>query len=178
VTPRQANEYIAECFWPGVREQDHSRRARHRQRGRVSRDPQGVRCPGSLLMREHEVVLRRFEGSEAAVHGAAERAAIPFERILEVSVIVMAGGAGDVRSAPQMGTNLHEALRPRKRAFVGCPPMETSPVSVWTWGAEVPLAIWRRSHQGASANRDGCHARSRATRWNGTSNAPTTSGWR
>ena len=67
----------------------------------VSRYRQRVRRLGSLLMREHEVVLRRFEGSEAAVHSAAERAAIPYERILEVSVIATAGRAGEVRSAPR-----------------------------------------------------------------------------
>jgi hypothetical protein len=95
-----------------------------------------------------------------------------FERVLEASVIAMAGRAGDVRSAPQMATHLHATLRPRERTFVGCPTVETSPVSVWKWDAEVPLAIWRRSHQGASANRDDRHAHGRATRWNGTSKAP------
>lgn len=108
--------------------------ARHRQCCRVSRYRQRVRRLGSLLMREHEVVLRRFEGSEAAVHSAAERAAIPYERILEVSVIATAGRAGEVRSAPQMAIHLHATLRPRKRAFVGCPAMETSP-SGWNWAS-------------------------------------------
>lgn len=44
-----------------------------------------VRYLGSLLMRDDEVVLCRFEGSEASVRLVAERAAIPFERILEAA---------------------------------------------------------------------------------------------
>ena len=51
----------------------------------LSHDGRNVRYLGSLLMLKDEVVLCRFEGSEAAVRSAAERAAIPFERILEVS---------------------------------------------------------------------------------------------
>ncbi len=42
-----------------------------------------VRYLGSMLMRADEVVLCRFEGTEGAVRSAAERAGIPFERILE-----------------------------------------------------------------------------------------------
>jgi len=43
-----------------------------------------VRYLGSLLLREDEVVLCRFEGTPPAVRQAAERARIPFERILEL----------------------------------------------------------------------------------------------
>lgn len=87
VTQKQATEYLAECFWPGVREADLSaldERA-SASAAELSRDGRSIRYLGSLLMRKDEVVLCRFEGSEAAVRTAAERAAIPFERILEVS---------------------------------------------------------------------------------------------
>jgi hypothetical protein len=42
-----------------------------------------VRYLGSILMAEDEVVLCQFEGTSAAVREAAERAQIPFERIVE-----------------------------------------------------------------------------------------------
>jgi len=44
-----------------------------------------IRYLGSLLMRGDEVVLCCFAGSEEAVRRVAERAAIPFERILETA---------------------------------------------------------------------------------------------
>jgi hypothetical protein len=84
---RARTEYLAECFWPGVREADLSALDERAvaSAAAISGDGRSVRYLGSLLMREDEVVLCRFEGSEAAVRRAAERAAIPFERILEVS---------------------------------------------------------------------------------------------
>jgi hypothetical protein len=78
-------EYLAECFWPGVSESDLlalDERA-SASAAELSADGEAVRYIGSLLMREDEVVLCRFEGSEPAVRRVAERAAIPFERILE-----------------------------------------------------------------------------------------------
>jgi len=44
-----------------------------------------IRYLGSLLMRADEVVLCLFDGPESDVRHAAERAEIPFERILETS---------------------------------------------------------------------------------------------
>ena len=41
-----------------------------------------VRYLGSILLREDEVVLCQFEGTAATVRDVAERAEIPFERIL------------------------------------------------------------------------------------------------
>lgn len=84
---QQAVEYLAECFWPGVKESD-LRALDERARasaGEQSGDGDPVRYLGSLLMREDEVVLCRFVGSEASVRRVAERAEIPFERILEAS---------------------------------------------------------------------------------------------
>src|SRR5258708_33163035 len=46
-------------------------------------DGESVRYLGSMLMPEDEVVLCFFEGSAATVRLAAQRAEVPFERILE-----------------------------------------------------------------------------------------------
>lgn len=81
----KANEYVAECFWPGVRDRDLGVLDEHvvLATSQLSAAGEDVRYLGSLLMREDEVVLCRFAGSQTAVRRAAERAAIPFERILE-----------------------------------------------------------------------------------------------
>jgi hypothetical protein len=77
--------YVAECFWPGVRESDlHALDVRAlAQAAACSRAGEDVRYLGSILLRDDEVVLCRFQGSEAAVRRAAVTAGIPFERILE-----------------------------------------------------------------------------------------------
>ena len=86
MSQRPATEYLAECFWPGVTEDD-LRRLDERAASAAahSHDGQVVRYLGSLLMRNDEVVLCRFDGSEEAVRRVAEEAAIPFERILEAA---------------------------------------------------------------------------------------------
>ncbi len=80
-----ATEYLAECFWPGVQESDLislDERA-SASAAALSDDGVTVRYLGSLVMRQDEVVLCRFEGPESAVRRVVERAGIPFERILE-----------------------------------------------------------------------------------------------
>jgi len=82
-----SSEYLAECFWPGVAEPELEaldERARASAAG-VSAEGRPVRYLGSLLMREDEVVLCRFAGPRDAVREVAERAQIPFERILETA---------------------------------------------------------------------------------------------
>jgi hypothetical protein len=77
--------FIAECFWPGVTELELGaldRRARACAEG-ASRAGEPVRYLDSILMRLDEVVLCRFEGTADAVQRVAERAAIPFDRIVE-----------------------------------------------------------------------------------------------
>ena len=76
--------YVAECFWPGVRESDlHALDVRALARAAAStRAGEDVRYLGSILLRDDEVVLCRFQGTEAAVGRAALEAEIPFERIL------------------------------------------------------------------------------------------------
>src|SRR5437879_1717275 len=79
--------YVAECFWPGVSERDLSALDERTQArvAELSRGGANVRYLGSLLLRADEVVLCRFEGDANAVRVAAESAAIPFERILEMA---------------------------------------------------------------------------------------------
>lgn len=77
----RASEYVAECFWAGVREED-LEELDARVRASV-RPEDGVRYRGSLLMREDEVVFCFFEGpSLEAVEEVAQRAGVPFERIV------------------------------------------------------------------------------------------------
>jgi len=79
------SEYLAECFWPGVRDAD-----LHLLDDRVQkavadlpRSGEQIRYLGSLLICTDEVVLCLFEGTEPTVREVAERAQVPFERILE-----------------------------------------------------------------------------------------------
>ncbi|HEX3226745.1 MAG TPA: hypothetical protein VHQ89_11660 [Gaiellaceae bacterium] len=79
--------FVAECFWPGVREADLYALDERAQAvaAAVSLTGEEVRYLGSILLRADEVVLCRFEGGAVAVRRAAEEAAIPFERILETA---------------------------------------------------------------------------------------------
>jgi hypothetical protein len=79
------SEYLAECFWPGVREAELralDKRA-HSSAATLSAGGRPVRYLGSLLMRKDEVVLCLFAGSPEAVREAAELAEVPFDRIVE-----------------------------------------------------------------------------------------------
>jgi Protein of unknown function (DUF4242) len=71
--------FVAECFWPGVRETDLTALDR---RATAAAASEHVRYLGSILMRDDEVVLCLFEGPADAVQRAAVQAAIPFERVL------------------------------------------------------------------------------------------------
>ena len=81
------SEYIAECFWPGVQESD--LRDMDARATAAAAEPSGagdrVVFLGSLLMRDDEVVLCRFQGREEPVRRVAQLAAIPFERILRAA---------------------------------------------------------------------------------------------
>jgi hypothetical protein len=83
----ELTEFIAECFWAGVSE-DAVRELDQRIRATVAEMSSAdghVRYSGSLLMPTDEVVLFLFEGPEDQVRTAAERAAVPFDRILPSS---------------------------------------------------------------------------------------------
>ena len=83
----QASEYVAECFWPGVRDADlQELDERVAAVAAVLRGAgEDVRYLGSMLMRADEVVLCLFSGCEASVRTAVERAAVPCERVLEAA---------------------------------------------------------------------------------------------
>ena len=79
--------FVAECFWPGVREDDLRELDERAQAAAAAASGAGevVRYLGAILLRQDEVVLCRFEGAAVAVRRAAEEARIPFERILETA---------------------------------------------------------------------------------------------
>jgi hypothetical protein len=82
--------FAAECFWPDV--DDAALATLDRRIERVVGDltsehgvRYGVRYLGSILLREDEVVLCHFEGRAETVRDVAERAEIPFERLLTIA---------------------------------------------------------------------------------------------
>ncbi|HUB09903.1 MAG TPA: hypothetical protein VMB50_23065 [Myxococcales bacterium] len=87
MSERGATEFVAECMWPDVHEDD-LRALDQRATEHVERLAAGgvkVRYLGSMLMREDEVVLCFFEGGLETVRDAASAAQIPFDRILETA---------------------------------------------------------------------------------------------
>ena len=82
---RGTSEFVAECFWPDVSPEDLRAldQAAEAATAALRKAGKSVRYLGSLLIRDDEVVLCQFDVTSEAVHEAAERAGIPFERILE-----------------------------------------------------------------------------------------------
>ena len=75
--------FVAECYWPDVREEDLAGLDRRIDEAIVElAAAHPVRYTGAMLLRDDEVVLCRFEGSAESVRAVAERAEIPYERIL------------------------------------------------------------------------------------------------
>jgi hypothetical protein len=81
--------YVAECYWPDVREEE-VRKLDQRIADSLTDD---VRYLGSVLIREDEVVLCHFEGNADAIRRVAERARMPYERLLAATVS-LAGVSG------------------------------------------------------------------------------------
>jgi len=82
-----AESFVAECFWPDVTAADLAALDRRVEQAAAAIAPRNtVRYLGSILLREDEVVLCQFEGPAGAVREIAERAQIPFERLLRTSV--------------------------------------------------------------------------------------------
>ena len=74
---------MAECYWPDVDDADLAALDRRIERVIAELAPErAVRYLGSILLREDEVVLCQFEGRPNSVRDVAERAEVPFERIL------------------------------------------------------------------------------------------------
>jgi hypothetical protein len=88
--------YLVECYWPGVSPETHAGLARRVRAAafELSRRGRDVSFVGSILVPVDETVFCLFEGSEVDVRVASERAAVPFERVLEALRI-------DVRSAAE-----------------------------------------------------------------------------
>ena len=74
--------FVAECYWPDVHEEE-VRSLDERIAASLSDD---VRYLGSVLIREDEVVLCQFAGSADAIRRVAERARVPYERLLAATV--------------------------------------------------------------------------------------------
>jgi hypothetical protein len=77
-----AESFVAECYWPDVREED-VRALDQRIAASLEND---VRFVGSVLIREDEVVLCHFEGAADAIRRVAQRARVPYERLLATTV--------------------------------------------------------------------------------------------
>lgn len=87
--------FVAECFWPDVREQDVRELDLRIVACAEALGPEaGVRYLGSILIREDEVVLCQFEGPLAAVREVVERAAVPLDRLLATAVAPAPAGDG------------------------------------------------------------------------------------
>jgi hypothetical protein len=78
----QAASFVAECYWPDVHEEE-VLELDQRIAASLSDD---VRYLGSVLIREDEVVLCHFEGTAEAIRRVAERARVPYERLLAATV--------------------------------------------------------------------------------------------
>jgi hypothetical protein len=74
--------YVAECYWPDVREEE----VRTLDRRIADSLVDDVRYLGSVLIRDDEVVLCHFEGTADAIRRVAARAHVPYERLLATTV--------------------------------------------------------------------------------------------
>jgi Nickel responsive protein SCO4226-like len=79
--------FVVECLWPSVSAADLEAldRSIEAATAELLRERRPIRYLGLLLVRDDEIVLCQFEGSAEDVRDAAERAGVPFERILETS---------------------------------------------------------------------------------------------
>jgi len=77
----ESGTFVAECFWPDVSDADLDALDQRVARALAP----DVRYLGSILLREDEVVLCQFSGPADAVRSVAERAQVPFERILHAA---------------------------------------------------------------------------------------------
>lgn len=79
--------FVAECYWPDVREEE----VRELDRRIAASLADDVRYLGSVLIRDDEVVLCHFEGTADAIRRVAERARMPYERLLATTVSIPTG---------------------------------------------------------------------------------------
>jgi hypothetical protein len=78
---------VAECYWPGVREEDLRGLDRRivAAIAELAGDGEPVRYLGWVLIVDDDVVLCLFEGPLGTVRGVAEQAGVPFGRLLRCS---------------------------------------------------------------------------------------------
>ena len=77
--------YLAECFWPGVREHDVETAAARLATGRPAVSDPAVACEGWILAPADEVVFFLFRAASGErVRWACEQALIGAERVIEV----------------------------------------------------------------------------------------------
>ena len=79
--------FVAECFWPGVDEEDLRDLDRRIEASVTTLAGEGepVRYLGWLLVIDDEVVLVEFAGPIGTVRRVAEHAKVPFGRILQAA---------------------------------------------------------------------------------------------
>ena len=80
-----SGSFVAECFWPDVTEADLEALDNRVERAAAELVRPRVWYRGSILLREDEVVLCQFDGPADTVRAVAERAQVPFERILQTA---------------------------------------------------------------------------------------------
>ena len=81
----ERRSFVAECFWPDVSEADLEALDRRVEQAAAELAPPQVCYLGSILLREDEVVLCQLDGPADTVRAVAERARVPFERILQTA---------------------------------------------------------------------------------------------
>jgi Protein of unknown function (DUF4242) len=81
----RARGYLVECYWPGVTEQAVADAAHRAVQAAAEIRSQGhdVDFLTAILVPADETVFCLFEGQEAAVRAAGDRAGMPVERVLE-----------------------------------------------------------------------------------------------
>jgi hypothetical protein len=77
--------YLVECYWPGVDEEKLAATLKRLRSAASALRRRGgdVTFLGSILVPADETVFALFDGFEADVRAANERAGVPFDRVLE-----------------------------------------------------------------------------------------------
>ena len=89
--------FVAECFWPDVNNADLEALDRRVEQAALELAPSSVRYRGSILLCADEVVLCQLDGPADTVRMVAERAQVPFERILQIARPPWTSGAAAPR---------------------------------------------------------------------------------
>jgi hypothetical protein len=98
VGQRTETIYMAECFWPDVREAAVEQAAERIQQIAAEMTSAGIRVEltGTILVPGDEVVFYLFSGAADAICEVCERVQVPFERVVEALELERTG-------APRIG---------------------------------------------------------------------------